>query len=85
VKIIAATPVAPRTLGIAMWPAPLFLELAPVPVALALALTTDPEDVTEAVVRGFEAPEAAAAGVAAADPDEGLAEPLISAWTVELN
>lgn len=83
-KTIAATPVAPRILGIAMWPAPLFLELAPVPVALALALTTDPaEDGLEAVVRGFEALEAA--GVAAADPDEGLTEPLISAWTVALN
>ena len=81
-KTIAATPVAPRTPGMAMWPAPLFLELLPVPVAVALALTADPaEEATEAVVRGLEALEAA--DVAAAD--EALTEPLISAWTVELN
>ena len=64
----------------------IILELAPLPVAVALfALTTDPaEDVIEAVVRGFEALEAT--GVAAApDPDEALSEPLISAWTMELN
>ena len=82
-KTIAATPVAPRTRGIAMWPAPLFLELAEPAVGVALDLTVDPaDDVLCCVVTGLEV----AAGVAAApDPDEGLSEPEISAWTVALN
>jgi hypothetical protein len=83
-KTIAATPVAPRTRGTTMWPAPLFLELLDELVeAEALALTVDPA--------GADVPAAAAcvaalvaAGVAAAAPDDGASEPLISAWTVAL-
>lgn len=84
-KTIAATPVAPRTRGIAMWPAPLFLELAEPAVGVALDLTVDPADADPlCVVSGLEA--VAEVGVAAApDPEEGAAEPEISDWTVELN
>jgi hypothetical protein len=66
-----------------MWPAPLFLELSEPAVAEGVDLTVDPpDDVVCCVVAGLEV----AAGVAAApDPDEGLSEPDISAWTVELN
>lgn len=79
---MAATPVAPRAQGTAMWPAPLLLELDPVlePVADVVALTVDPEVVTAAccVVIALEV-----AGVAAA-AEEAVNVPLISCWTVEL-
>jgi hypothetical protein len=79
---MAATPVAPRTPGTAMWPAPLLLELDPVlvPVAEVVALTVDPDVVGACVVRGLEA----AAVAAAPAPDEAVNVPLISPWTVEL-
>lgn len=84
-KTIAATPVAPRTRGTTMWPAPLFLELLDELVAAAaLALTVDPAGADVAAACVLAPDPLLAAGVAAAAPDDGASEPLISAWTVAL-
>jgi hypothetical protein len=66
-----------------MWPAS-FLELfAAVVLAAALALTVDAgADVLEACAATPD--PLPVAPVAAGEPDVGVSEPLISAWTVEL-
>jgi hypothetical protein len=68
---MAATPVAPRTRGTTMWPAPLFLELPAALLAAAFGLVVDAVDA--------DAPEgrvdALVAAAVEAAPDE--AAPLI--------
>ena len=77
---MAATPVAPSTRGTTMWPAP-FLELPAALLAAVFGLTVDAAAADEAegcVV----APDPLVAAAVEAAPE--AAEPLITAWTVEL-
>jgi hypothetical protein len=63
-----------------MWPAPLFLELPAALLAALFGLTVDAAAMDE--TEGVDPDPLVAAGVEAA-PDDA-AEPLITAWTVEL-
>ena len=73
-------PVAPRTRGITMWPAALFLEVPAALLAAAFGLAVDAVAADE--LEGFVGDPLVAPAVEAA-PD-AAAEPLITAWTVEL-
>jgi hypothetical protein len=68
-----------------MWPAPLFLELAPAVLAVdALTVDADDADVVDTRCVASPDPLVTAAVAGAADADEGLDEPVIWAWTVAL-